>query len=202
MREIYRADVFCDTVYNIMQVDGNRKYHNPNHIKSCFKHANTLYGDEPFDSALKLAILYHDVIYDKHPFKEWRSACKLVGDANYSDLGGTTIKTVQKAFKLIMTTENHDLSKTDDYRMIKIDLADLTIPSKTIANFSKILEENTLMYNITEEEAALASINFMSNLGDTCYRNAEIDTKDADYWIQVIDGINLTLFLNNEVLGL
>ena len=175
-----------------------RYYHNWDHVQACFENARRLKYDIE-NTALEKAILYHDIVYDKHPDKEFRSMCMWHADTHMNEC--TDYAFVKEVSELIMSTHGHDISATSDPRMIRVDLTDLTHPSKTIENFSKILKESIAIYDSTEILVAKAGLEFMIGLEQTCKKNKMNDDKEySQFWDDVINGIKLTQGLYGEII--
>lgn len=99
---------------------------------------------------------------------------------------------------LIETTINHSL--TDDNRVVKMDLCDLTIPRQTAINYDLIASESRELYGIDGKAFAEGSVNFMTSMRQTMMMNGRMDEK-SQFWSLVLRGIDQTISLSEEVLA-
>lgn len=130
-----------------------RAYHNMGHVEHLYEVAEEL--GYPYDEDLDQAILRHDVIYDKNPQKEFRSALWMLG---------TVHEASAKTKSLVMSTADH--TPCEDNRLIILDLYDLSIKDRREANLILIREESKSLYEISEADFKEANIAFMSGLYD------------------------------------
>jgi predicted metal-dependent HD superfamily phosphohydrolase len=179
-------------------------YHNIDHINSCYRWAKEFgYGT----NGLELAILFHDIVYDEKPHKEFRSAQSLV--LNYQHFKAfekldVSTNDIEKAFVMIMATSNHKLEDWPAYAapMIRIDLADLTSSTKALENWFKVKEESINLYGIDEKTFAENNLDFMRMLKLTVMKNRAIDSpKYRNFWEKVEFGINQTIDQSKKLIS-
>ncbi len=124
-----------------------RLYHNMDHNRRLYEVAAAL--GLPYDYDLDLAILFHDVIYDRGPFKELRSI----------EFMNELIGSQPGAEYHIQRTIFHRLG--GDYRMVLLDLFDLSDPMRNLHNYGKIKLESMALYDCTEIDFAQGNRSFM-----------------------------------------
>jgi predicted metal-dependent HD superfamily phosphohydrolase len=151
--------------------------------------------NEPYDSALDLAVLFHDSVYDAHGDKELRSAewCRNIG----------TIYSISKssldiAYDMILATIDHNVSENNFSAIIRADLHAFTNSKKVIANRQKILQECINLYGVDEHKFCISNNTFLKRLRETQEHNMHSDSTYANFYEQVINGIEQTIMLNNE----
>lgn len=175
--------------------DPRRTYHNWNHILCGFEHAAN-FGYE-YDVNLDAAWIGHDWVYDERPDKELRSI-----DAFHevlskvSPISGLDMNVVDA---LIESSINHSL--VNDTRLIRMDLADLTIKEKAASNYELIATESQELYGITREMFAQGSVEFMSKMRTTMMTNAKLDPEGGTFWSLVLRGVDQTISMSEEVLA-
>ncbi len=171
------------------------KYHNLDHIKDMYEYLDSIH--EPYDEVLDWAVLYHDVIYDNQPNKEYRSAefWKLVS-SSFSDLHDIS----QSVYNLILTTKDHLVTDGQSI-LVRADLQGLADPVKTFWNFTKILQESMILYGIDERIFAENSISFMHDLRERVKRNVELDPTHQEFYEDVKLGIDSTINLSRILKG-
>lgn len=167
-------------------------YHNWEHIEKCVWHAEHTF-ELPFDAALGKGILTHDVVYDKHPQKELRSAQWLMDN-------DTASATTFDGVKHIMKTDGHAV--TDDNRMILIDLADLMDGPTTATNFFKVFMESQNIYRAPPVDVAKAAITFLTPMRDGFADNR---IKDRPVWermafMAIRAGLDRTMIMYDQVI--
>lgn len=177
--------------------DPRRFYHGwASHILRGYHHATHTFNMD-YDVNLDAAWLGHDWVYDDRPEKELRSI-----DAFYEALHkvdpieGLDLDVVEA---LIESSINH--SFVDDNRLIKLDLADLTIHEQTVINYELISKESQALYGINERAFAEGSVNFMSSMRNTMMVNAKVDPDGGTFWSLVLRGIDKTVAMSEEVLA-
>lgn len=180
----------------IMSTKSALKYHTPDHVRRIYQHAQTL-GIE-YDINLDAAILFHDVIYDERPDKEERSADFMLATSLNIPEWFEGID-AEKVDDMIMNTVGHKITEGVNPEMIMLDLYELTDSDMAAKNFEDILEESVLLYNITREEAAKGSRDFMLVFSQTIIDNA--DTSEfPEFWSDVLVGCTETIKLANAVI--
>jgi len=203
-------NAWVQTAYQ--QYGENRcEYHNWDHVLRLRHAYEQLTGKNVVNgTAIDLAIIWHDVVYDFGPQKEFHSAWKMLDTyPSYVDLDEGD-KTLEQAFTMIMSTTNHSYADWPEYcrTIIRCDLYDLTQSDKTILNFGNIMRESMRIYNIDERTFAENNIAFMTGLIDTCKSNIailEAETvgwyEEIQYWYDVIDGCERTVRMSREILS-
>lgn len=171
-------------------------YHNLHHIARMYEY---LYEtDEPYDECLDWAVLFHDIVYDDKPRKEYRSAL-MYSDmkAQYSGCNMNILDEGHVVF-LIMLTENHLLEYPSNSAIIRADLSALRFPTEAKENFEKIIKESMSLYKISRVNAAKGSLEFMRSFLPTIERNKIIDSDNSKFWDDVIIGIKHTIVWAQE----
>lgn len=183
-------------------------YHNLIHVKSMYDYLRDT--NEPYNEALDWAVLFHDIVYDNQPKKEYRSALmfsdmkeKYSGcDLNILDEGHVAA--------LIMATENHYVAYSSLSPIIRADLHALTNPAQAFRNFNLILEESMILYKIDEKTFAENSIRFMGGdplgaadrgLYGRVEKNMETDPGHREFYKEVKRGIVSTINLSRILKG-
>jgi len=181
--------------YVSVNMEYNPKYyHNFKHVSSVVQRL----GGPGCSAELKLAALFHDVVYDDQPDKELRSAqaAKTWLTANWPEVDANRV------YELIMATETHKIKNylDDDeaISLIKADLYTLTEPLLTISNFAKINMESQTLYGIDQYDAAAASRTFMMTFKKTMLENYAL-TGD-EFWFKAVQGCETTTMLANDVI--
>lgn len=173
-------------------------YHNYDHILSMYDYLEKT--NEPYDEALDWAVLFHDIVYDKEPEKELRSARMLKFNGNIPKYG--VDREIQgRAVLMIMTTTDHVVSSPDLSAIVRADLHGLTNPITTIRNFANIMEESCNLYSIDPKEFASQSSVFMQGLRERVLMNVTQDPKHKEFYKSVLNGIDLSIALANLVKG-
>lgn len=117
--------------FRVMTGNPRRHYHNYEHVHRLYCHAKSTLC-LPYDRALDLSILTHDVIFDAHGDRELRSIEWL--EENLP--AGSKDPDFQKAASLIEGTIKHKIQP--DYRMVMLDLADF-LDRKAARNCTELL---------------------------------------------------------------
>lgn len=171
-------------------------YHNADHVLSMYEFLEL--NRVPYDKALDLAILYHDIVYDEHSDKEFRSAQLLYDDRSRIE----SPEIIGRAIKMILATREHVAEDDEVKWIVKADLHQLTSRSLAIKNFSKILDESVYLYGVSEHDFAKANISFMRGLQARVHSNMmKHDTDDSAFWSSVNGGIYTTIELSTLLLG-
>lgn len=175
-------------------------YHNILHVQSMYQY---LYdANEPYDEALDWAILFHDIVYDKDPDKELRSAVM------FSDLKekyeGCSFDLLDEGHvaSLIMSTEDHIVQYPSQSPIIRADLHGLSNPVSTFHNFYSIMKESMALYGIDEKTFAVNSEQFMQGLYKRVEKNKSIDKDHVEFYDSVLSGIDRTIELSKIARGL
>ncbi len=165
-------------------------YHNSEHVRSMYQYlADT---NEPYDECLDWAVLFHDIVYDNLPQKEYRSAVMFSDmKARYKGCELSLLDEGHVA-ALILATENHRVTYPGHSAIIRADLHGLTDPVKTMRNFVNIMDESCQLYKITPSNFAKNSESFMESLSGRVQRNISSDPLHAEFYHKVIQGIELT----------
>lgn len=174
-------------------------YHNWDHVESMYQYlADT---NEPYDEALDWAVLFHDIVYDDQPKKEYRSAV-MFSDMKES-IRGCKLGLLDEGHvaALILATESHSVVYPSHSAIIRADLHALTNKLTTIKNFGKIMEESIALYGVDEVTFAEKNEEFMRGLLMRTAANIAIDPDHRDFYLSVCDGINTTIKLAQLVQG-
>jgi predicted metal-dependent HD superfamily phosphohydrolase len=173
-------------------------YHNYSHVQSMYDYLERT--DEPYDEALDWAVLFHDIVYDKEPEKEKRSAIMLTFNGSIPKYG--VDREVQgRAVLMIMATTDHVVSSPDLSAIVRADLHGLADVNSAIRNFANIMEESCNLYSIDPEVFASQSAVFMQGLRERVQMNVERDPKHREFYKSVLNGIDLSVALANLVKG-
>lgn len=176
-------------------------YHNLEHVESMYQYlADT---NEPYDEALDWAVLFHDIVYDEKPEKEYRSAKAFVDMVKvYKGCNLRPAKQGQ-AHSLIMRTVDHIVMPEvkGSSAIVRADLHGLTNRLTAFQNFGKIMLESMKLYNIDMVTFAENSEKFMTALLHRVSGNITSDPDHRDFYLQVGDGILYTINLAQFVQG-
>lgn len=173
------------------------KYHNWSHVSSMYKYLHDT--KEPYDEALDWAILFHDIVYDDQPKKEYRSAVM------FSDMkekySGCDLNVLDEGHvaALIMSTETHSVTYPGYSAIIRADLHALTDPVQTIRNFIKIMDESCQLYKTTPSNFAKSSESFMDGLYERVLGNITSDPSHEAFYRDVLGGIRSTINLGKMI---
>lgn len=186
---------------HIMIDDNGCAYHNLEHVQSMYQYlADT---NEPYDKALDWAVLFHDIVYDDKPEKEFRSAKKFVDMVER--YGGCNLRPSEQArvYSLIMRTADHVVHPDvlNSSAIIRADLHALTDTVSTIRNFANIMEESCNLYSVDPKTFAEQSQMFMQELRKRVQQNVTLDSKHSEFYKNVLKGIDLTIELGKTVKG-
>lgn len=177
-------------------------YHNIDHVASMYQHLHDT--AEPYNEVLDWAVLFHDVIYDEKPAKELRSGLYFIQQAEAigCDL---TQDDRYRVVQLILHTEKHEDLNCP---LVRADLHQLANPVKRFHNFVAIMQESMRLYGCDEMTYAQNSETFMNGLADRISRNLYADTPHlyADtphhrLWLQIYDGVGVTIDLAHIIQG-
>lgn len=174
-------------------------YHNWKHVDSMYQYlADT---NEPYDECLDWAVLFHDIVYDNQPKKEYRSAVM------FSDMkekySGCDLSLLDEGHvaALIIATENHSVTYQGNSAIIRADLHGLANRLTAFKNFGKIMEESMILYDIDEVEFAENSETFMTALLNRVSRNISTDPEHETFYLEVCEGILMTIKLAQLIQG-
>lgn len=175
--------------------DNNCAYHNLIHVDEMYQYLEDT--NEPYDEALDWAVLFHDIVYDKHPEKEERSASLFFDIAKKFRGCNLEPQELDRVQFLILETINHKVTK-DVYlkgssAIIRADLHALTDKVRATQNFVKIMNESMELYGCTVEEFADNNIKFMAGLNQRVAVNSTVDIEHKQFYIDVMKGIDLTI---------
>jgi len=114
--------------------DGDRAYHNLDHVAQCLEEFDALENLCQAPHAVELAIWYHDIIYDpRADDNEEKSARRALSDLAAMGAGGTLARDVQR---LILLTKHDCLPVDMDGRLIvDIDLSILAWPPEVFGRY-------------------------------------------------------------------
>jgi predicted metal-dependent HD superfamily phosphohydrolase len=176
------------------------EYHNGWHVLAMYEYLHKT--DEPYDEALDWAVLFHDIVYDNQPDKEYRSADMFVKKTAFYDNGCTlTFEDRCRVVNMIYATENHICKNSNQSAIIRADLHALTSPLDTFYNFQSIMYESMNLYKIDEVTFADNNIKFMGGLYDHVQKNMETDSDHREFYKQVMRGIVSTMNLARILKG-
>jgi predicted metal-dependent HD superfamily phosphohydrolase len=171
------------------------QYHNNQHIEEMYQYLEDT--NEPYDSVLDWAIMFHDVVYDDKPEKELRSAAIFIelwrNSKSNNDLN---IGQADDIYNLIINTADHKYAGYhNSSAIIRADLHALADKVKTTENFVKIMNESIALYGCTVEEFATNNIAFMSGLHERVAANSSVDKDHKELYSKILNGIDLTIRL-------
>jgi len=181
------------------------EYHNMDHIVSMYDYLDKT--NEPYDEALDWAVLFHDIVYDDQPKKEWRSSLEFSKSSKEYCGCSLSLYDISKVSGLIMMTEKHCLESKNLDRtysaIIRADLHQLGDRVKAFTNYYKIMQESMNLYNVDEVAFAQANLDFMNGLyqrvGENYYK---YDRDYQEFHKSVGDGVLMTINLSETLLGL
>lgn len=166
-------------------------YHNLTHVQRMYEYLDS--SKEPYDECLDWAILFHDIVYDEKPEKEYRSAIM------FSDMkrkySGCDLNILNEGHvaALIMATEKHSVVYPSHSTIIRADLDALRYPEEAKKNFENILRESMNLYKCDKVKAAEGSVSFMTSFHNRIERNKLVDPEHINFWNDVIIGVNYTI---------
>lgn len=170
--------------------DLNRcQYHNWQHILDCYRYLEQ--NSVAYSEDLDYAVLHHDIVYDRWPNKEARSAGFVT--TKYPDMSG--------AVDPIMATVDHNIQGRSEIArwMIRADLHQLADLKLAAANYVKIMNESTDLYDIDLQTFARNNQQFMQGLKKTVIKNYAVD--NDQFWLDVLKGIDLTMQFSSAMLS-
>jgi predicted metal-dependent HD superfamily phosphohydrolase len=166
-------------------------YHNNKHIREMYQFLEDT--NFPYNEDLDWAIMFHDIVYDNQPEKEYRSKIKFAEMVIFQGNCNMSIEFIAEVQSLIMATQYHNEAMTTEplkSAIIRADLHGLANPVKALSNFVKIMEESIILYNIDHKSFATNSIQFMTQLKDRVVQNKILDIEYDDFYDQVLTGID------------
>ena len=176
--------------------DNGCAYHNLIHVDEMYQYLEDT--SVPYDEALDWAVLFHDIVYDKHPEKESRSAL-LFYEMQEEYLGFAGEKyDLLRVGNLINCTADHKIyywSTPSQKAIVRADLHALTDKIRTVENFVKIMMESMELYGCTVEQFAESNILFMNTLKETMLLNILVDSEHEMFYDSVIKGIWLSALI-------
>lgn len=173
-------------------------YHNYSHVQSMYDYLERT--DEPYDEALDWAVLFHDIVYDKEPEKELRSAQMLKFNGSIPKYG--VDREVQgRAALMIMATTDHVVSSPDLSAIVRADLHGLADVNSAIRNFANIMEESCNLYSVNRKEFVEQNVLFMRGLRDRVQQNVTLDSKHEEFYKKVLSGIDVSIRLAEMLKG-
>lgn len=178
------------------------QYHNNSHIEAMYQYLEET--DEPYDEALDWAVMFHDVVYDAAPKKEWRSSLAFSEMKEKYRGCNLSLWDVSKVSGLIMATENHLIETSNLPKIysaiIRADLHALTSNVDTVNNFVKIMNESMKLYDCSIQDFAEKNVLFMEGLKERMMLNIlTVKTDERYFYDAVIDGIDLTIRLAQAI---
>lgn len=188
-----------DILYDRNYSDCKLAYHNAGHVMTMYRYLEKT--NEPYNECLDWAVLFHDIVYDDKPQKEYRSALKFSEmKAVYKGCDLNPIDEAQVA-ELIMATEKHYVTYPKYSAIIRADLHALTDPVMTFYNFKSILKESMYLYEIDERTFADNNIKFMGDLYKRVEMNMDLDSTHREFYKDVKRGIVSTINLSRILKG-
>jgi len=176
------------------------EYHNGWHVLKMYNYLHET--NEPYDEALDWAVLFHDIVYDANPEKEYRSAVSFRDMATQYSGCTPDIWERERACQLILQTADHVMSdRPGASAIIRADLHGLTNPVETFVNYYSILNESVCLYNIDEKTFADNNIKFMRELYKRVENNMELDPDHREFYKEVKRGIVSTINLSRILKG-
>lgn len=187
--------------YIILNEQRGCNYHNRDHVDSMYQYLEDT--NEPYDEALDWAVLFHDIVYDDKPEKEYRSAVMFKERAVEYDGCNPDIWERERTCQLILQTADHvhNERRVGSSAIIRADLHALTNSVQTFRNFTLIMHESMNLYNIDELTFANNNIKFMDGLYKRVERNMELDPDHREFYNDVKRGIVSTINLSRILQG-
>lgn len=173
-------------------------YHNISHIERMYEYLDSI--NHPYDECLDWAVLFHDIVYDEKPEKEYRSAIM------FSDMkemyNGCDLNALDEGHvvALIMATHDHRVFYPSSSAIVRADLDALRYPEEARKNFENILRESMRLYKCDKVKAAEGSLNFMKSFINNIEKNKKSDRINEQFWNDVIVGINYTIQWSQEII--
>jgi predicted metal-dependent HD superfamily phosphohydrolase len=175
------------------------EYHNGLHVLSMYEYLHAT--NEPYDECLDWAVLFHDIVYDDKPEKEYRSAVMFSDmKAKYSGCDLNLLDEGHVA-SLIMATEKHYVTYPGWSAIIRADLHALTDPVSVVYNYISIMKESIALYKIDEKTFAENNIKFMQDLYKRVDMNIDLDPNHAEFYRLVKRGIADTITMSRILIG-
>jgi len=177
-----------------------RTYHNMQHIVDLYSYAQEL--KIPYDINLDVAILFHDIVYDKEDNKEIRSAYDFYGVVKnvIGNLSAIPEKVFmpfgviqpEKVADYILTTINHAPMSNEGQELVLLDLYGFADNNKRKQNFVNLMDEIENLYEIEVDKNILFKVhqNLLRIYGNLVYYvTANPDAPRIETWNAIIQGI-------------
>ncbi|MFC0339569.1 hypothetical protein [Paracoccus niistensis] len=162
-----------------------RHYHNFDHVERLYEIAAE--QRVPYDLALDLAILIHDVIYDDQPDKERRSADWMLGFAPVPPDAAW-----QRAADLILSTIHHGPGGDD--RLELLDLHDFGDLERGLRNRERLAREFEELAGVKRESFLAGNTAFMAKMADRIEEELDLAPEETrDDWARIAFGIRALL---------
>ena len=138
--------------------DEGRYYHTLDHIRHAFATLDEFYPDCP--TPIKIAVWYHDVVYDATRHDNEEQSAKVVEDRLFIT-GVINPITCEMVSRSILMTAGHDLATTNpfDYPMLVADLAGLGGPLHVYRSNGTKVKREYMMFS--EAEWRLGRVAFL-----------------------------------------
>lgn len=175
----------------------NLPYHNNAHIDYMYAYLRN--NAVPYDPALDWAVLFHDIVYDSQPCKEFRSAVMFHRvTENYFD-ENIHPHTKVRVEELILDTEAHRVS--DVNYIIKADLASFLDIELAAQNTMLLLKEAELLYGGSLATRAANQLQFLESFRATMEQNIRFVPSDAQFYRGVVRGINFSVHMLRGIIN-
>jgi len=191
---LYRDPIFSQAE-EMMGRNRARMFHNFDHPCRIYTHALETFNF-PYDRALDLAILTHDVVFDSDQDRELRSILWL---RDHLPLGESDPDFPQ-AKLLIMSTIDHKMG--DDPRMVFVDLADFIDPAQADINTDLLRREAKSLHGVGSDSFTTSCEEYLGRL----IYNFKIGSDNLPFNLRtihsnIVNGISRTRsILNQEVM--
>lgn len=170
-------------------------YHNYDHVVAMYDYLERT--REPYDEALDWAVLFHDIVYDKDPQKEVRSAEMFEFNATIPKYG-VNPDIIPRTKAMILATSDH-VAIPEVSAIVRADLHELTNKISVVQNFGKIMEESMSLYGIDEDTFARNSEKTMTALLHRVSHNTVTDPTHQDFYLDACEGILLAIKLAQSI---
>lgn len=139
----------------------------------------------PYDPALDISILTHDVVYDHLPEKELRSIAWLLAHPPVTH--GLSDAVIDKACDLMRSTIRHDA--TGDDRLAKLDLFDFRDLKRSVENRERLILEHEALYGMGRADFLAANRKFLTDMADRIEASFARVRFLHQHWVEIVDGI-------------
>lgn len=183
-------------------------YHNGWHVVKMYDYLDKT--NEPYDEALDWAVLFHDIVYDNQPDKEFRSADLFLKMRHEHDGCNLDFDDKVKVVSMIYSTTTHEVTAPFHSAIVRADLHALTNPVDVVYNYMSIMDESIWLYKIDEQTFAENNIRFMGGnplggddrgLYGRVEKNMETDPDHREFYKDVKRGIVSTINLSRIIKG-